>query len=283
MMKVTVAKTAGFCFGVKRAVETVYEQLNMHPEVPIYTWGPIIHNEEVLADLEKKGVKTIDTLDEIGTLPKGIIIVRAHGVSRDVFEHLEQTGMSLIDATCPFVKKIHRIVEKKSGEDNQIIVVGSGDHPEVQGIVGWSKTPAKVIESVEEAGKYCPDEGKPVCIVAQTTFNYKKFKDVVEKISKKSYDSTAVDTICNATYERQREAAELAAVSDIMFVIGGKSSSNTQKLYEICRQRCPHTHYIQTAEDIADEWLWTNASVGITAGASTPKNIIEEVQTKCQN
>ena len=283
MMKVTVAKTAGFCFGVKRAVETVYEQLNMHPEVPIYTWGPIIHNEEVLADLEKKGVKTIDTLDEIGTLPKGIIIVRAHGVSRDVFEHLEQTGMSLIDATCPFVKKIHRIVEKKSGEDNQIIVVGSGDHPEVQGIVGWSKTPAKVIESVEEAGKYCPDEGKPVCIVAQTTFNYKKFKDVVEKISKKSYDSTAVDTICNATYERQREAAELAAVSDIMFVIGGKSSSNTQKLYEICRQHCPHTHYIQTAEDIADEWLWTNASVGITAGASTPKNIIEEVQTKCQN
>lgn len=283
MMKVTVAKTAGFCFGVKRAVETVYEQLNMHPEVPIYTWGPIIHNEEVLADLEKKGVKTIDTLDEIGTLPKGIIIVRAHGVSRDVFEHLEQTGMSLIDATCPFVKKIHRIVEKKSGEDNQIIVVGSEDHPEVQGIVGWSKTPAKVIESVEEAGKYCPDEGKPVCIVAQTTFNYKKFKDVVEKISKKSYDSTAVDTICNATYERQREAAELAAVSDIMFVIGGKSSSNTQKLYEICRQHCPHTHYIQTAEDIADEWLWTNASVGITAGASTPKNIIEEVQTKCQN
>ena len=150
MMKVTVAKTAGFCFGVKRAVETVYEQLNMHPEVPIYTWGPIIHNEEVLADLEKKGVKTIDTLDEIGTLPKGIIIVRAHGVSRDVFEHLEQTGMSLIDATCPFVKKIHRIVEKKSGEDNQIIVVGSGDHPEVQGIVGWSKTPAKVIETLEK-------------------------------------------------------------------------------------------------------------------------------------
>lgn len=283
MMKVTVAKTAGFCFGVKRAVETVYEQLNSHPNVPIYTWGPIIHNEEVLADLEKKGVKTIETLDEIGALPKGIIIVRAHGVSRDVFEHLEQSGMSVIDATCPFVKKIHRIVERESAGGKAIVVVGNPDHPEVQGIVGWSKTPAKVIESVEEAGKYCQDEGKPVCIVAQTTFNYKKFKDVVEKISKKSYDSTAVDTICNATYERQREAAELAAVSDIMFVIGGKSSSNTQKLYEICRQHCPHTHYIQTAEDIADEWLWTNASVGITAGASTPKNIIEEVQTKCQN
>jgi len=282
MMKVTVAKTAGFCFGVKRAVETVYEQLNTHPDVPIYTWGPIIHNEEVLADLEKRGVKTIDSLDEIGVLPKGIIIVRAHGVSREIFERLEQSGMSVIDATCPFVKKIHRIVEKKSGEDNQMVVVGSGDHPEVQGIVGWSKTPAKVIESVEEAGKYYPEAGKPVCIVAQTTFNYKKFKDVVEKISEKSYDSTAVDTICNATYERQREAAELAALSDIMFVIGGKSSSNTQKLYEICRQHCPHTHYIQTAEDIADEWLWTDASVGITAGASTPKNIIEEVQTKCQ-
>jgi 4-hydroxy-3-methylbut-2-enyl diphosphate reductase len=191
--------------------------------------------------------------------------------------------MQVIDATCPFVKKIHRIVERESAEGKGIVVVGNPNHPEVQGIVGWSKTAAKVIENAENALDYCSEEGKKVCIVAQTTFNYKKFKDVVEKISKKSYDSTAVDTICNATYERQREAAELAAVSDIMLVIGGKSSSNTQKLYEICRQHCPHTHYIQTAEDIADEWFWTGASVGITAGASTPKNIIEEVQTKCQN
>ncbi len=282
-MKITVAKTAGFCFGVKRAVETVYEQLNDHPGVPIYTWGPIIHNEEVLADLEKKGVKTIDSLDQIEQLEKGIIIVRAHGISRDVFEKMQQPGVQVIDATCPFVKKIHRIVEQKSGEGHRIVVVGSGAHPEVQGIVGWSKTPAKVVESVEEAADYCPEEGKTVCIVAQTTFNYKKFKDVVEKISEKSYDSTAVDTICNATYERQREAAELAAQSDVMLVIGGKNSSNTQKLYEICRQHCPQTHYIQTARDIADEWFWTSASVGITAGASTPKNIIEEVQTKCQN
>lgn len=282
-MKVTVAKTAGFCFGVKRAVETVYRQLEENPGVPIYTWGPIIHNEQVLADLEEKGVKMIESLNEAETIDQGIIIVRAHGVGRELFERLARPGVRVIDATCPFVKKIHRIVEEHSADGEQIVVVGSGAHPEVQGIVGWSKTPAKVVESVEEACGFTPEPGKKVCIVAQTTFNYKKFKDVVEKISEKSYDSTAVDTICNATYERQREAAELAALSDIMLVIGGRSSSNTQKLYEICRHHCPQTHYIQTARDIADDWFWTSASVGITAGASTPKNIIEEVHTKCQN
>ncbi len=279
-MNVTVANTAGFCFGVKRAVETVYRQLEENPGVSIYTWGPIIHNEQVLADLEEKGVKMIESLGEAEKLERGIIIVRAHGVSRELYEKLQRPGVQVIDATCPFVKKIHRIVEAKSGEGYQIVVVGNRAHPEVQGIVGWSKTPAKVVESVVEASKYCPESGKPVCIVAQTTFNYKKFQDVVEKISEKSYDSTAVDTICNATYERQREAAELAAQSDMMLVIGGRSSSNTQKLYEICRQHCPQTHYIQTARDIADDWFWTSASVGITAGASTPKNIIEEVHTK---
>ena len=282
-MNVTVAKTAGFCFGVKRAVDTVYQQINENPGMSIYTWGPIIHNEQVLEDLDKRGVRMIETLEQANEIKEGIIIVRAHGIGRELCEKLNRPGVRLVDATCPFVKKIHRIVEERSAEGCQIVVVGSGAHPEVQGIVGWSKTPAKVVESFEDACKYEPEHEKPVCIVAQTTFNYKKFKDVVEKISEKSYDSNAVDTICNATYERQREAAELAALSDIMLVIGGRSSSNTQKLYEICRRHCPQTHYIQTARDIADDWFWTSASVGITAGASTPKNIIEEVQTKCQN
>ena len=278
-MKVTVAKTAGFCFGVKRAVETVYKQIEENPGMPIYTWGPIIHNEQVLEDLEKKGVKMIESLEEAEAITGGIIVVRAHGIGRELYEKLNRPGISLIDATCPFVKKIHRTVEEKSGEGYRVVVVGSSAHPEVQGIVGWSKTPADVVESIENAENYVPEPEKKVCIVAQTTFNYKKFKDVVEKISEKSYDSIAVDTICNATYERQREAALLAEESDIMLVIGGRSSSNTQKLYEICRQHCPQTYYIQTALDIGDDWFWTDASVGITAGASTPKNIIEEVYT----
>ncbi len=278
-MKITVAKTAGFCFGVKRAVETVYRQIEENPGLPIYTWGPIIHNEQVLGDLEARGVRMIDTVEEAEKIREGIIVIRAHGIGRELYEMLNRPGVRLVDATCPFVKKIHRTVEEKSDQGYQIAVVGSGSHPEVQGIVGWSKTPAAVVESVPEAKKYVPDPGKPVCIVAQTTFNYKKFQDIVEIISEKSYDSIAVDTICNATYERQREAALLAGASDVMLVIGGRSSSNTQKLYEICRQYCPQTHYIQTALDIRDDWLWTDASVGITAGASTPKNIIEEVHT----
>jgi len=278
-MNVTVAKTAGFCFGVKRAVDTVYQQIDENPGMPIYTWGPIIHNEQVLADLKKRGVKMIDSLEQVSEIQDGIIIVRAHGIGRELCERLNRPGIRLVDATCPFVKKIHRIVEEKSGEGYQIVVVGNGVHPEVQGIVGWSKNTANVVESLEDAKEYEPEPEKPVCIVAQTTFNYKKFKDVVEKISEKSYDSIAVDTICNATYERQREAALLAEESDVMLVIGGRSSSNTQKLYEICRQHCPKTYYIQTALDIGDDWFWTDASVGITAGASTPKNIIEEVYT----
>ena len=278
-MKVTVAKTAGFCFGVKRAVETVYQQIEENPGMPIYTWGPIIHNEQVLEDLAEKGVRMIETLEEAKAISEGIIVVRAHGVGRELYERLDRPGIRLIDATCPFVKKIHRTVEQRSGEGYKIVVVGSGAHPEVQGIVGWSKTPADVVESAEAAENYVPETGKPICLVAQTTFNYKKFQDVVEKISEKSYDSIAVDTICNATYERQKEAALLADASDVMLVIGGRSSSNTQKLYEICRQHCPQTYYIQTALDIGDDWFWTDASVGITAGASTPKNIIEEVYT----
>ena len=278
-MKVTIARTAGFCFGVKRAVDTVYQQIAENPGVPIYTWGPIIHNEQVLADLEGKGVKMIESIEQADEISNGIMVVRAHGIGRELYETLDRPGIKLVDATCPFVKKIHRIVEEKSAEGCQIVVVGSSAHPEVQGIVGWSKIPATVVENVEDALQYAPEPGKTVCIVAQTTFNYKKFKDVVEKISEKSYDSTAVDTICNATYERQREAALLAEESDVMLVIGGRSSSNTQKLYEICRQHCPKTYYIQTALDIGDDWFWTDASVGITAGASTPKNIIEEVYT----
>ena len=278
-MKVTIARTAGFCFGVKRAVDTVYQQIAENPGVPIYTWGPIIHNEQVLADLEGKGVKMIESIEQADEISNGIMVVRAHGIGRELYERLDRPGIKLVDATCPFVKKIHRIVEEKSAEGCQIVVVGSSAHPEVQGIVGWSKIPATVVENVEDALQYAPEPGKTVCIVSQTTFNYKKFKDVVEKISEKSYDSTAVDTICNATYERQREAALLAEESDVMLVIGGRSSSNTQKLYEICRQHCPKTYYIQTALDIGDDWFWTDASVGITAGASTPKNIIEEVYT----
>lgn len=278
-MEVIVAKSAGFCFGVKRAVDTVYEQISRAEDKPIYTYGPIIHNEEVVKDLAEKGVQVMEGEEAIAEKKKGIVIIRSHGVSRHVQEHLEQNGFQIVDATCPFVKKIHRIVEQESQNGSSIIIIGNPSHPEVEGIVGWSSTPAVVVETAEDIEKLPDFIGKKVCIVSQTTFNYKKFKDLVEKIQKKGYDITVLNTICNATQERQIEAKRISADVDGMLVVGGKHSSNTQKLYEICKKECNNTHFIQTTDDLDPAWFGSSDRVGITAGASTPNNIIEEVQT----
>lgn len=275
-MEVILAKSAGFCFGVKRAVETVYEQTGT--ENRIYTYGPIIHNEEVVKDLESKGVTVLEGEEDLRKLDKGTVVIRSHGVSREICEMIEKKGLTCVDATCPFVKRIHRIVEKESGEGRRIIIIGNPGHPEVEGIMGWSHTPAAVIESAEEAEKFTCLPGEKLCLVSQTTFNYNKFKELVEIFQKKGYNITIVNTICNATEERQTEAREIADKVDAMIVIGGKHSSNTRKLYEICRERCKSTYLIQTLDDLHLELPETAALVGITAGASTPNKIIEEVQ-----
>ena len=282
-MEVTVAKTAGFCFGVKRAVEKVYEQIGKM-EKPIYTYGPIIHNEQVVGDLQEKGVEVIDTLEELRTIRDAVVVIRSHGVGKDVYDILKENGVEIVDATCPYVKKIHRIVEKQTAEGRRVLIVGSEDHPEVQGIKGWGDERTKVIENMDDFRRLELPEDEKLCIVSQTTFNYKKFQDLVEKISKTRYDITVLNTICNATQERQVEAMRIASQVDVMLVIGGKHSSNTQKLYDICRKECKNTYYIQTLGDFNPECISSVRSVGITAGASTPNNIIEEeVHTKCQN
>ncbi|MDY2699865.1 MAG: 4-hydroxy-3-methylbut-2-enyl diphosphate reductase [Lachnospiraceae bacterium] len=275
-MEVILANSAGFCFGVKRAVEKVYEQIEAGKK--IYTYGPIIHNEEVVKDLEKRGVQVIEGERELATLKDGAIVIRSHGVPRRIYDLIEQNGLECIDATCPFVKRIHNIVEKESSDNKKIVIIGNSGHPEVEGIMGWSNTPAQVIESVQEAENFCEDISKPLCIVSQTTFNYNKFQELVEIFRKRGYNVNVVNTICNATEERQTEAGEIASKVDAMIVIGGRHSSNTQKLYEICREKCQATYFIQTLEDLHLELPKTAALVGITAGASTPNNIIEEVQ-----
>ena len=277
-MNVELAKTAGFCFGVKRAVDTVYKQIEKHQSEKIFTYGPIIHNEEVVKDLESKGVTVLEGEEDLRKLDKGTVVIRSHGVPREICEMIEKKGLTCVDATCPFVKRIHRIVEKESGEGRRIIIIGNPGHPEVEGIMGWSHTPAAVIESAEEAEKFTCLPGEKLCLVSQTTFNYNKFKELVEIFQKKGYNITIVNTICNATEERQTEAREIADKVDAMIVIGGKHSSNTRKLYEICRERCKSTYLIQTLDDLHLELPETAALVGITAGASTPNNIIEEVQ-----
>ena len=281
-MQVTVAKSAGFCFGVQRAVDTVYEQVEKGIR-PIYTYGPIIHNEVVVQDLEERGVQVLEGKEDLGQLTEGTVIIRSHGVGKEIYDLISAKGLNCVDATCPFVKKIHRTVEKESAAGRQIIIIGNDNHPEVEGIKGWCHHPALVIESAEQAEALNLPEGTKVCIVSQTTFNYKKFKDLVEILDKKRYDRIVVNTICNATEERQTEARQIAGKVDAMIVIGGSHSSNTQKLFEICRKECENTYYIQTVRDLDLEVLRSTGLVGITAGASTPKKIIEEVQKRCQN
>lgn len=281
-MQVKVAKSAGFCFGVQRAVDTVYEQIEKGVR-PIYTYGPIIHNEVVVEDLEKKGVQVLNSQEELEALTEGTVIIRSHGVGRKIYEILKERRLLCVDATCPFVRKIHRTVERESKAGKQIIIIGNDKHPEVEGIKGWCHTKAYVIETAEQAEKFELLEPVSLCVVSQTTFNYKKFKDLVEILDKKRYDRVVVNTICNATEERQLEARRIAGEVDAMIVIGGSHSSNTQKLFEICRNECKNTYYIQTVNDLDLEVLRSTGLIGITAGASTPKKIIEEVQKGCLN
>ena len=273
-MQIKVAKTAGFCFGVKRAVDTVYKEAG---KKNVYTYGPIIHNSEVVNDLKKKGVEVINSREELEALEEGTVIIRSHGVAREIYDLIHEKGLELVDATCPFVRKIHKIVEKAGNDGDQVIIVGSEHHPEVQGIKGWCTGEVHIISDAEQFEGI--DLNKPTTLVSQTTFNYKKFQDLVEIIKKKEYNICISNTICNATEERQNEARRIARRADAMIVIGDSSSSNTRKLYEICKTECQETFYIQTLSGLELDKLESSDCIGITAGASTPNNIIEEVYT----
>ena len=284
MGELTIAKSAGFCFGVTRAVNMVYEAIEKE-NVPIYTYGPIIHNDEVVKDMEKNGVTVINDLDELSSHEKGVMIIRSHGISKAEYDRIKNCGFEVLNATCPFVSKIHRYVEDYSSKGYDIIIVGSPKHPEVCGIKGWAdeKCHVTIINSPEDAENYMKNSTKKLCIVSQTTFNYNKFKELVEIISKKRYDIVVLNTICNATEVRQTEARKVAQCSDVMIVIGDRHSSNTQKLFEICKNECKNTYYIQTSDEMDYTQIRSNNNVGITAGASTPNNIIEEVSKNVRN
>ncbi len=278
-MEVILAKKAGFCPGVNMAVRIAYEEAekgNISGK-KVYTFGPIIHNEEVTGDLSEKGVDIINSIEELSSLEPSKIIIRSHGVGRDVVETAEGFGHEIIDATCPFVKNIHKIVDKDSKNGNIVIIIGDKNHPEVKGICGWCNNEPYVINSPEEIN-FLPDfDEKLITIVAQTTFNLKKFKDMVELLKKRYYNVFVYKTICNATEERQNEARDIAEKADAMIVIGGRNSSNTQKLYEISKKECANTYYIQTLVDLDLTAFESVSRVGITAGASTPNYIIKEV------
>jgi 4-hydroxy-3-methylbut-2-enyl diphosphate reductase len=277
-MEVILAKTAGFCFGVQRAVDQVYEQIEKAEE-KVYTFGPIVHNDYVVDDLKAKGVEVLNSVEELEALESGTVIIRAHGVGRKIYELLDRPGIHVVDATCPFVKKIHRLVQEEQEKGRRVLIVGDPNHPEVQGIRGWGDERIIILENEDSIEKLPLNPLEPMSIVAQTTFNYNKFQKLVEKIVKKGYDINVLNTICNATQERQVEAKRIASQVDAMLVIGGEHSSNTQKLYEICQKECKNTYFIKTLDDFNPECVNSVRSVGITAGASTPKKFIEEVHT----
>lgn len=272
-MEIIIAKTAGFCFGVKRAVDMAFAETG---SAETYTYGPIIHNEVVTGQLADKGIHIAEGLEN--TTAKKLII-RSHGVSPDVYEVSESKGIEIVDATCPYVTKIHRLVSKYSEAGYHVLIVGNKEHPEIMGISGWVKGAYTVIKDVEELKGLALKEG-PYFIVAQTTYKKEVLEAVIHYLEEQGVKFEYKNTICNATKERQEEAAQIADTVDCMLVLGSQKSSNTLKLYEISKKHCTRSFCIAEAKELTAEMLEGASRIGITAGASTPHLVIDAVIEK---
>ena len=279
MSKIIVAESAGFCFGVNRAINILYKLIDENK--PACTLGPIIHNMQMVNELREKGVRTIDKISE--AKENETIVIRSHGVPQSIVDEINERHLDYIDATCPFVSKIHKIVSE-TDDDSIVIIAGDKNHPEVQGIMGHCKSKCytfKNQEELQELFSIIPQKNyKTIKIVAQTTFDLKEWEKSLKSL-KNVYTNTKIfDTICNATSIRQREAANISKSVDLMFVIGDKHSSNSFKLYSICSSNCENTFFIETADELPLEMVKKADSIGVTAGASTPARIIKEVLDK---
>lgn len=272
MSNIRVAESAGFCFGVKRAIEMAYEAIGVEPK--LYSYGQLIHNKTVTDDLASKGLQIVENLDG---LTEGTLLIRSHGVGKALYDEAEAKGLKILDGTCPFVKKIHNIVHEKLAEGLGIIIVGDGTHPEVIGINGWCENAAVILEDEEAAKTKEIPEKEKYAVVVQTTFRQAKFDKILGILQDRGVNMEVHNTICSATEKRQTEAEELSKTVDKMIVIGGKNSSNTQKLVEICAKNCGNTVHIETICDLVLNNFGKDDKIGITAGASTPPAIIKEV------
>lgn len=272
-MEILIADTAGFCFGVNNAVDLIYKLLEQNVG-KIFTLGPIIHNEQLVNNLKSKGVKVVDSVSEVPE--EAYVVIRAHGVVPQVYEEIDMRKLKVADATCPYVKKIHRLVNEKYNEGYQIIIIGDKNHPEVKGINGWCNNTAYILNSIEDADIITVSNSN-ICVVAQTTITYEKWQLMTDYLKKKFENLIKFDTICSATSKRQKEASELAQKVDMMIVVGSRNSSNTNKLYEICKAHCSQTYKIETSGDLPPVNIKNIKKIGITAGASTPDWLIKEV------
>lgn len=270
-MQIITAKSAGFCFGVNRAIEAAYGQIGRGLT---FTYGPLIHNKEVSDSLLKSGIRAIDSLEQA---QDGTVILRSHGVAKSVYDQMKEKNIPFIDGTCPFVKKIHRLVSQFSENGKSIIILGDSSHPEVIGIEGWCQNSATIFKTVEEIENFTFSKTEEYAVVIQTTFCQALLSDFISALKKKEISFSLHNTICSATSQRQNEAIELSKNVNHMLVIGDKTSSNTQKLYEICKKNCKNTYYIETIRDLVLNIFNKNDKIGVTAGASTPPAIIKEV------
>lgn len=276
LMKVIIADQAGVCFGVKRALDLVAEEAKRGE--PLATLGPLIHNPQVVNKLEAQGVRVVRNVSEA----QGAIVMPSHGVPRDVVKAAEDAGLRVIDATCPFVARVHQRVEALASDGYLVVVVGDAGHSEVKAIVSAAGGNAVVISSPEEAESR-DWSGTRVGIVSQTTQTPERFGDIVGRIAARAKEVTAYNTICYATHDRQTAARELASRVEAMFVVGGRNSANTNRLAEICREAGIPTYHIETAGEIDPAWVSGLQTVGLTAGASTPEWIIEEVKARLES
>ena len=269
-MDIKLAKSAGFCFGVKRAVEYAYSKEGQNN---VYTYGPIIHNKTVTDDLEKKGIKITEDFDAV---KDGELIIRSHGVPPTVYKQLEDRGIKYTDCTCPFVKKIHNIVEENYRSNKAIIIVGNREHPEIIGINGRCENSAITSNTASQAQEIELDKDTEYALVVQTTFQLDVFNNIISVLKGKSNNIKIYNTICSATSDRQKEAVEIAKSVDKMVVLGDKNSSNTKKLYEISKKFCKNVYLCETICDLQLQNISFNDKIGVTAGASTPPEIIKE-------
>ena len=273
-MEVRIAENAGFCFGVKRAMKMAWDELENKSENDVYSLGPLIHNKQAVNRYKEKGLMEKDSLEKIPNNSK--LIIRSHGVAENIYIESQSKNMKIVDTTCPFVKKIHDIVKDYYTKGYKIIIVGNATHPEIIGINGWCNNEAYVINCLEEIDNITFNSNNKYCVVSQTTFNLELFDKIVDTLKSKTDNLTVKNTICFATKERQLAANDLAKEVDCMVVIGGKHSSNTQKLVNICEDLVP-TFSIETKEELNKDDFKNFKVAGVTAGASTPDWIIDEV------
>jgi 4-hydroxy-3-methylbut-2-enyl diphosphate reductase len=269
-MEIVIAKNTGLCYGVKRALKIVKET-RFRRDGKVSTLGDLIHNPQVIADLESQGIDSVDNLKNIN---EGTVIIRSHGVSPDIYDRLKKKNIEVIDATCPIVKKIQKLVARLAQEKREIIIVGNKEHPEIKGLIGYSRGRGIIIENETQAGPLCFKKRRAV--LAQSTQDLYLFAKVIGALVEKTEELHVFNTICHSTQTRQRATSELASKVQALFIVGGKTSSNTRKLYQISKRILPRTYFIESADQITPKMLRGANKIGISGGASTPPEAIED-------